>query len=256
MTATTTSADPFPRAAALVRERVLVRGTSLCRTRDRLWRPATLDPLHARIRAAADGGGGTLAERWAGALAGAPPPLVQLAAEALTVHLLIASDITASTKGAQIDATLALLDTPPRLPRALLDALDAGRTPTGVAFKRRRLSQVTFLLAAAAAWHRLPAGGRRAGLADPWAFRDWLRTVPVDGAHAQREALLHLAHPATFEPVTSPTAKRRIVAALGSPAEQRLDVDEALLAIRRRLEPRHGRGFSFGAPPLIDRWLT
>jgi 5-methylcytosine-specific restriction enzyme B len=92
-------------------------------------------------------------------------------------------------------------------------------------------------------------------LEDPWAFRAWLHEVPVDGAQAQREALLHLAHPATFEPITSVAAKRQIVAALGRANERELDVDAALVAIRERLTPRHGADFSFGAPPLVDRWL-
>jgi hypothetical protein len=34
---TTPATDPFTTAAALIRERVLVRGTSLLRARDRLW---------------------------------------------------------------------------------------------------------------------------------------------------------------------------------------------------------------------------
>lgn len=255
MTTTTRPIDPFPEAASLVRERVLVRGTSLCRTRHRLWRDPNLADLLGRLRGAAAAGEGGLHDRWHGALRSADAEVVQLAAEALAVHLLIAADIRPGTKRAQIDATLAHRDRPPPLPAVIDTALEHGPTPTGVAFKRRRLSQITFLLAAVQTWRALPAAVRRTNLGEPWEFRAWLRTVPVDGAQAQHQALLHLAHPETFEPITSAEAKRRIVAALGLAAERDLDTDEALLAIRGRLSSRHGDGFSFGAAPLRDRWL-
>jgi 5-methylcytosine-specific restriction enzyme B len=254
---TTPATDPFTTAAALIRERVLVRGTSLLRARDRLWRQPALDRLVTRVRAAAAADGGSVHERWHAALDGAGEDVVRLAAEGLAVHVLIAADLRAATKRRLLTETLAHLRDPPPLPAALDAALGCGPTPTGVAFKRRRLSQVGFVLAAAGAWRALPPADRRDGLGDPWAFRDWLRTVPVDGAHAQREALLHLAHPATFEPITSAAAKARIVAALGRAGERSLgDPDAALLAIRARLTPRHGEGFSFAAPPLVDRWLA
>lgn len=263
---TTTSSDASTRhadrpaadlrpAADHVRERVWVRGTSLCRARDRLWRPPMLHALHERLRAAADQGDGDLAARWDAALTGADEGVVRLAAEALAVHLLIAGDIRADTKRAQIEATLALAPGAPALPAVVAAALEAGPTPTGVAFKRRRLSQIAFLLVAVAAWRATTPQERRTALRDPWAFRTWLHGQPADGGHAQREALLHLVHPGTFEPITSLRAKHRIVEALGQPDERTLGVDAALLAIRARLTPELGAGFSFGAPPLVHRWL-
>jgi hypothetical protein len=255
MTTTRAPADLFADAADLVRERVLLKGTSLSRARDRLWREPHLSDLLARLRTAAAREEGDLAERWDGVLAGAPRELVQLAAEALAVHLLIASDVRPATKRAQLAATLAHLDPPGALPEVVDLSLDHGRTPTGIAFKRRRLSQVAFLLTAAASWRARPAAERRSGLDDPWGFREWLRTVPVDGAHAQREALLHLVHPCSFEAIASVAAKRRIVEALGRRGEQDPDHDLALLSIRDRLEDRYGVGFSFGDEPLLRRWL-
>lgn len=252
---TATRPTSFEQAAALVRERVLVRGTSLSRARERLWREPHLGELTQRLRAAAERSEGTLEQRWDAALEGAAPPVVSLAAEALAVHLLIAADISAETKRRQIQRTLERTDAPAALPRVIDEALAHGVTPTGIAFKRRRLSQLVFLLTAVSRWRSLPAGERRAALEDPWQLRDWLRSLPADGAQAQREALLHLIHPDSFEPILSLGAKRRIVAALGRVSERALDTDEALLAIRSRLKPRHGEGFSFAAPPLRDSWL-
>lgn len=253
---TTTPDDPFTAAASLFRERVLVRGTSLCRAADRLWRDIHIEALLARLQACMhDPAGGGVHDRWDAALRGAPDPLVRLAVEALAVHLLIASDLTETTKRRLIAATAAHAhggDVP--LPRSVDAALCRGRTPTGVAFKRRRLSQIAFLLRAATAWRGQPARARREALGDRWVFRGWLWGLPVDGAQAQREALLHLAHPAAFEAITSRAAKERIVAALCLARERDLDTDLALQHIRARWTPRMGGGFSFSDPPLLDRW--
>jgi 5-methylcytosine-specific restriction enzyme B len=254
---TTPAPDPFADAADLIRDRVFSKGTSLLRGRDRLWRQPHLGVLADRVRAVAvDAGGGGLHDRWHAALDGADAAVVRLAAEALYVHLVIASDITPATKRAHIADTLAWLEDPPPLPPLLAAALDVGRTPTGIAFKRRRLSQVLFLLTAVGAWRDLPPDARRSGLADPGAFRDWLDGVPCGGATAQREALAHLVHPAAFEPITSLAAKRRIVATFGGAEEVDLPLDAALGRIRTRLAAEHGDGFSFGAAPLVDRWLA
>jgi 5-methylcytosine-specific restriction enzyme B len=253
----TASADPFPLAAALIRDRVLVRGTSLRHGRERLWREPLVGALLDRISAATrDAEGGSVHARWDAALAGAPPPLVQLAVEALAIHLLIAADITEATKRALLASTASHgEEARPRLHKIIDAALAQGRTPTGVAFKRRRLSQVAFVLAVARAWWQLPAPTRRDALQSAGAFRAWLWELPVDGAQAQREALLHLVHPARFEPIVSRTAKERIVAALADDAEQDLDTDAALAAIRLRWTPQLGPNFAFGDPPLRARWL-
>jgi hypothetical protein len=248
------TATPYTTAADLVRERVLVRGTSLCRARDRCWRAPELAALHTRVRAAAAAADGDVHLRWGRALDGAEDQLVRLAGEALAVHLLIADDIRGATKRALVVGTLARMSRPVALAPAVDAAFDHGRTPTGIAFKRRRLSQVAFLLTALAAWRREPGRIRAAALDDPDSFRDWLWTLPVDGGQAQREALLHLAHPDHFEPMVSRAAKERIVAAFADPDDPG-DVDLALAAIRARLTPVHGPGFSFGDPPLAERWL-
>ena len=42
-------------------------------------------------------------------------------------------------------------------------------------------------------------------------FRQFVFALPPNSAFAQREALLHLVHPDTFEPIVSREMKREIV---------------------------------------------
>lgn len=233
-------------------ERALRANGSIFSSRRR-WAPDLIDDLHERLSGV---DGRTFAERWAAALHDASPAVVELAAETLYVHLLFAADLAPATKHGLVEGTLARSPAPPPISPPLTAALDGGLARTGVAFKTRRTSQLALLLAAVGAWKGLRPAERRERLDDPDAFKRWLFAVPHDGAHAQREALLHLVHPDAFEAIVSPRMKRRFVERHGGPADRRapdagvdvpdgIDVDVALRAIRRRLAARHGEGFAF-----------
>lgn len=253
-TSAASQSDAVATARRLVVDQALRQGGSLLVPDSPRWRPEPLGHLADRLRADPPPGTG-FTDWWAAALSGAPPAIVQLAAELLAVHLLFPSDVRGATKRRLLQDTLALSPDAPPLPDELATALDRGIAATGVAFKLRRRSQLRLLIDAARDWWRRSAGDRERALTDPWTFKPWLGGVPHQGAYAQREALLHLAHPHTFEPITSVGVKRRIVAAFsGSVPAGVDDVDVALQAIRRALEPEHGRGFSFADPPLAASW--
>lgn len=220
-------------------ERALRCNGSILSSRRR-WAPDLLDALLARLAGAE---GATFDERWGAALDGASAAVVELAAEALYVHLLFATDLTPATKHRLIEGTLARSTAPPRVAAPMAAALDVGLARTGVAFKTRRLSQLGLLLGAVRAWKDLRPAERAERLAAPDTFKQWLFTVPHDGAYAQREALLHLVHPDAFEAIVSPRMKRRFVEEYAPGTEG--DVDVVLRAIRRRLAARHGPGFAF-----------
>jgi 5-methylcytosine-specific restriction enzyme B len=242
----------YPAAARIV-ARILRGSTSLLSQRRPVWREPTLRSLRERLAHAATGGAGTFVQRLDCALSGADDETIQLAAEALYVHIVIADDVLPGTKRALVDTTLARMQQAPDLPGELAVALEGGLTPTAGAYTRRRLSQLLFLATAALAWRETAPRDRRVALDCPWAFRSWLWAVDVGGGHAQREALLHLVHPDTYEAIVSRPAKRRIVEAFSEPAVDG-DLDRALLALRARLTPSEGSGFSFFAPPLAARW--
>ncbi|MGH8908426.1 MAG: AAA family ATPase, partial [Egibacteraceae bacterium] len=177
-------------AAAHFVEQGLVNPGSLFTPDLPVWTPDTLADLHQRHVTANDTSGG-FAERWARRLAGAPAATVRLAAELAFVHVLFAADLKHESKRRLITATLGRSSDSPHLPPALDAALDRGLAGTGVAFKLRRMSQLGLLITAAFQWWQLPDLDRKAALSSPWAFKLWLFSLPVDGAFAQREALLH-----------------------------------------------------------------
>lgn len=241
-------------AAAHVVHRVLRLGRALFSTGIG-WRPPELDRLTTRVRRAASTGDGSWSERWEDAVRGQGEQVVQLAAEALYIHVLFPSDLRPETKRALVLRTLSWIKDPTELPPVLEAALDGGIAATGIAFTRRRLSQIAFLLSAVSAWRILPPPLRREALTDPWTFKDWLWQVPPDGGQAQREVLLHLVHPAAFEPIVSRAVKREIVAGLGA-ATADGDVDRALQRMRQELTPVHGPGFAFVDPEVVQRWRS
>lgn len=244
-------AETVYEAAVAFRERGLRTTRSLFTRSKRLWTPDALDDLAVRLGAA----GATFAERWETALADASPATVQLAAEVCYLHALFPSDLSPGTKRGLVQGTLARSARSARVPTDLDAALDAGVAGTGVAFKARRVSQLRVLVTGARACRRLPRAERDAVLDEPFSFKAWLFECEHDGAHAQREALLHLLFPDTFEPIVSPRVKQRVVEAFAGCVPDGIDdVDEALLAIRGELAGHHPPGFTFADPPLRQQW--
>lgn len=257
--ATEPTAAPVYAATERFVDRALRTGGSLFRGA-KVWTAPVLDDLHARMGdgvepITAAGAHETFGERWQRQLRDAPDTTLQLAGELLFVHVLFATDLTAKTKRDLVYGTLSRAAVPATVPHDLDQALESGLARTGIAFKTRRQSQLCLLLDAVRAWRDLRAPSRRALLDEPWAFKDWLFDLPHDGAHAQREALLHLVHPSTFEPIVSPRVKAQIVEAFAEhvPADVE-DVDEALIWIREALSEDYGPGFWFTAPGLVERW--
>ena len=207
--------------------------------------PAALASADARLTSAIDTTG-PFPTRWDRGLGECEPDALEAARQALTLHLLFPADITPATKRAVLHAAGA------RLPDGVTDATLAGVAPTGVASRLRRLSQVAYLLRAAA--RRPPDPDGDDVLADARACRRWLHAVPAPAAGAQREALAHLLHPGVFEPIASPTLKRRIRQGLAALAPEDLDDDAALRAIRDALRPRFGDGFAFTDPGVRRTW--
>lgn len=98
-------------------------------------------------------------------------------------------------------------------------------------------------------------GDQQALLSDPWAFKEFLFSIPIHAAFSQREALLHLVFPDTFEDIISRDYKRRIVEAFRQELpEPENDVDRALLAIRRKLQNQHGGRINFHERGFVEKW--
>jgi 5-methylcytosine-specific restriction enzyme B len=187
-------------------------------------------------------------------LAGASDDLVLLFAEVLYVHLLIARDIGGPAKRDNISAVLAQMDRTIKVPDRLDVRLDRGLVKTGVAYKTYRPHQLWLFIDAVIAIKRLSGVDREAVLSDPWRFRELVYEVPHEAAFTQRNALLHLVHPDTFEDCVSRDHKQQIAAAYGHLTTTGDDVDRALLEIRSTLEAEAGTPINFYAEPYRSQW--
>lgn len=246
--------DTYAAAERFV-EAVLRHDDSLFTPGVALWTAANLDDLHARFVERPDESADAFLVKFQRQLAGAPDATIQLAAETLYVHFLIAY-MSGAAKRAVIEPVLGWMQEPVTIPADLDGALDHGLASPGTAFHTYRPFQLAFVIEFARAWKALPADRREAALRDPWAFKDELFAVPVPrGSYIQREALLHLVHPDTFESIVSRGHKEQIATAFGRPpTKDDPDVDRRLAQVRTQLEAEYGRPIDFYEDEIEGRW--
>ena len=221
-----------------------------------VWSAWVLDDLHIRFNLAPDESSDRFEEKFQRQLVGAPTATIQLAAEVVFVHFLIARDIGGSAKRHLIDLIRSWSHEPISIPHDLDAVLDLGICNTGVAFKTYRPNQLWFLIDAIRAWKELPGAKREQLLREPWEFKDFIEVIPQKAAYTQRQALIHLVFPETFEDMVSRDHKALIVQAFKPevPAPLPQDPDRALAIIRKQLTPEFGEDFAFYASPLVERW--
>jgi hypothetical protein len=107
-----------------------------------------------------------------------------------------------------------------------------------------------------AQWKRLDVSDHERMLADAWAFKEFVFAIPIHAAQAQREALLHLVHPDSFESIVSQDAKKKIDAAFPSHVtEWSDDIDQRLLQIRDGLTHELGHPFGFWDEDIKAQWM-
>jgi 5-methylcytosine-specific restriction protein B len=222
-----------------------------------VWTPEVLAGLHRRLATQVPIRGDTFDDQWDRTIEGADDPQLQLAAELLWLHLLFPSDVGSARKRRYVTDTLALMVEPVGVPDELDAVLSRGLARSGIAYKARRLSQLQLVVEAALELKRRSRRERTRLLADPWAVKAWLAGVTTPAAQSQREVLLHMLHPATFEPIATNSLKHRIIAAFPEHVTGGVsDVDRALLLIRAGLETEHGRGFVFTDAAIEARWRS
>jgi 5-methylcytosine-specific restriction protein B len=234
---------------------VLRRDDSLFTPGVALWTVANLNDLHARFVAKPDESSDAFLGKFQRQLEEAPDATLQLAAEALYVHFLIAY-MSGAAKRAVIEPVLGWMREPVTIPADLSSALDHGLAAPGTAFHTRRPYQLGFVIEFARAWKALPDDRRDAALRDPWAFKEVLFAVPMPkGSYIQREALLHLVHPDSFESIVSRGHKEQIATNFGRPSTtDDADVDRRLAAVREQLETEYGRPIDWYEEAIEPRW--
>lgn len=190
-------------------------------------------------------------------LAQAPPAAVQLMAELHVVHFLIIWNgaISAAKKRSDLGAILSWMPSPCAVPDDVAAVMAPGIVHPGQWVMTRRDTQLAWVIRFARVWKDQPTDRQRALMADPLALKAFAETVQSPAAESSRLALLHLAHPDTFEAIVSPDHKRLIVDRFAGVAGGEEDVDRQLLAARAALTPQYGEGFHWYRDPLVHRWL-
>ena len=243
------------RARQQVIDRVLRDNDSLFTPGTEIWATENLADLRERFIEQPDASGDTFFEKLQRQLAGAPPATLQLVAEVAYVNALSPSDIGVAAKLNVVETILGWLPSSVAVPDDLREALDGGFASGGVAFRTLRPFQLWFLIRFAEAFKAAAPDQRSLLLEDPWAFKDFTESIPKERAQAQREALLHIVHPTTFETTVSTNYKRQIVEGFSTlVVDSEPDLDRALLTIREALTNEHGKDFSFYGEPVERLW--
>ncbi|GIU95785.1 MAG: hypothetical protein KatS3mg012_2242 [Gaiellaceae bacterium] len=178
-------------------------------------------------------------------------------AELLYVHVLPIHNMGLPAKRALVDQTLSWRREPFALPADLVDALEGGVANYGAALTRRD-RQVKCFAAFAQAWVGLGDADRERLLGDAWEFRRFIVDELGLPALMQREALLHLVFPDTFEYALSPDDKSRIRKAFASHSSVATaeNDDRALLEVRELVESMLGRPLNLYAPWFASVWRS
>jgi 5-methylcytosine-specific restriction enzyme B len=206
------SAQPVYVAAALWRDRCLLDDLGLFDD----GQVSTLQNVEVLVRdfvQQPDLGEGTFLGKLRGQLAAAPPGAVQLAAELLYVHLLIARSgtIGGAKKLQQVRTVLGFAGGHHEVPGQLAQALESGLITPGQGYNNYRWKQYAYLIETVAALKRLPEAERRRALTEPRAFVELLDGLPDNGAAIQRFSLEHLLFPEVFAPVVSRDHRQQIL---------------------------------------------
>lgn len=180
-------------------------------------------------------------------LAGASPDAVQLMGEVMYAYYLPARwTVGGSVKRSRIAEVLAWSPSPVSIPPDLDAILDDGVGSGGSSFSTRKPAILAQLIRYVRAWKALDQATRDAALADPWAFKAFVTSVPVEeGAYFARESLLHIVHTDTFERIFSRSEKWRLVDALKEFSPDDPDNDRRIWSLRLTVGSRVGADFDW-----------
>ena len=145
----------------------------------------------------------------------------------------------------------------------LLDdaVLGAGVISPGTAYNTLAWKEFRFFVVAMLGWFSLERSERESLLDRSWGFASWLDDTELVAGRMFRHALLFLLFPDQFEPIVSNSGKRQIISRLHQgerlDTSNQVELDRALLAIRRRLEDEYpDEEVHFYEPPIKELWQS
>lgn len=246
--------EPIYQAARQWRDTSMRSGASLFDPERMAWTSDVVADLRYRLIEKVDESARSFGEKLADQLAGASQEVHLLAAEILYLHLLVLSNISLEKKLENVNGVGELAPEPFVVPDQLVRPLGLGLVNGGVGFNTNRYYLIEFFIEFAAHWADLPQQDRSRLLDKPWDFKSMLIDLPQRRANSQRNAVLFLLFPDTFEDISSNDHKKRIIAGFPAEAGDNPDLDRQLLAARGALSERFGRDFSWYANDVRPLW--
>ena len=247
-------------------ERALRTDDSLFTPGVPIWSSRWLRELRERFLDRPDESSNSFLEKLERQLEGSPSEVYQLMGEALYWYFLIVYARNSANEQRVINTVLGWSPTPVAISPDLVAGLTPGIANPGVAFHTYRPFQVGLIIEFTEQFKELESSERQNLLDDPWAFQNFLMAMRCrsqlllnnqNTPRIQRQALLHLVHPDTFEGTVSVDHKKRIAEAKTFAhfvTDQTADVDRKIMQIRRGLEAELGRDFDFYDPDTYRRW--
>ena len=242
-------------------ERALRADDSLFTPGKAIWSSRWLGELHERFLNHPDESSASFLEKLQQQLADSPPEVYQLMGEVLYFYFLIVTTKNSADEQRVINTVLGWSPSPAEIPQEFVVGLTPGIANPGRYFHTSRPFQVGFLIEFVESWKGKRPDEQHRLLADPWEFKGFVmrtnfRSALLQGypnrPRTQREALLHLVFPDTFEAIVSVDHKERIsrtfVKFVAAPEE---DVDRRLEQIRPSLEAQYGSSNHFFHKPEI-----
>ena len=231
-----------------------------------IWTRELLGELHQRFLNQPDEGSDSFLQKLEGQLANSPPEVYQLMGEVLYFHFLIVWTQSSYNERQRIETVLRWSPEPVEIPPDLIEALTPGIAAPGAWFHTSRPFQVGFLIEFSHQWKDLEQNKQSQLLDDPWEFQGFATQLELRGElfgeinigdFPQRESLLHLVHPDTFEGTVTVAQKRKMAEAsafakyITKPAE---NLDSRLYQIRKGLEKELKRDIDFYDSDISDQW--
>jgi MoxR-like ATPase len=235
-------------------ETCLDRGGSLFGAYESLWTQPVVGEAAARLLVDDERKKVDFYEKLRDQVAGLSEEAITFTAELLYVHLLPISNMGAPAKRKAVELVLGWRQEPLTVREELWAPFEGGVANYGAGLAQRD-RYVKYLVRFAVEWTKLDPQERSRVLGNPWAFREFVQALGGP-ALMQREAILHLVHPETFEYALAPDDKRRIRAAFAGLSEVAgaENDDRALAVVRAEVEAALERPLNLYGPMFQEVW--
>lgn len=178
-------AEDIYRACGIWKERCLRQRSSLFSPGARVWTIEAFDELDRCFVQQPDTSAASFMDKLQLQLESASPAAVQLTAELLYVHLLLTVSVGGAKKREIVGTVLSWMPDSAEVPDDVDSAFDHGLVKPGTFYATRRDVALTFLIRFGQRWCTLDPTESEELLDDPWAFKEFVWSLPVASAFTQ-----------------------------------------------------------------------